>query len=165
MALARTDATSPLAITSTAPITGAKAAVPGYGVEWRTDYDPLYKRFSNGSIQADARHGNFFVSVGQTFVNSVPTLTPNANQIHGSFGFGNSQRRGWSMAFTSSYDYRQDVMQFVAGQVTYNTDCCGFNVQYRRFAFGTRNENQFRVAFSVANVGFFGNMKKQEKLF
>ena len=33
MALARTAATSPLAMTSTVPSTGASAAVPGYGVD------------------------------------------------------------------------------------------------------------------------------------
>jgi LPS-assembly protein len=49
--------------------------------------------------------------------------------------------------------------------VNYNTDCCGFSVQYRRFSFGARNENQFQVAFSVANLGSFGNLKKQERMF
>jgi len=56
-------------------------------------------------------------------------------------------------------------MQFATTQVNYNTDCCGFSVQYRRFSFGTRNENQFQVAFSVANLGSFGTLKKQERMF
>jgi LPS-assembly protein len=56
-------------------------------------------------------------------------------------------------------------MQFATTQVTYNTDCCGFSVQYRRFSFGTRNENQFRIAFSVANIGSFGTLKRQERIF
>jgi LPS-assembly protein len=38
-------------------------------------------------------------------------------------------------------------------------------VQYRRFGFATRNENQFRVAFAIANIGSFGTLKKQERLF
>jgi len=49
--------------------------------------------------------------------------------------------------------------------VTYNTDCCGFSVQYRRFAVGTRNENQFRIAFAVSNIGSFGTLKPQEPIF
>ena len=56
-------------------------------------------------------------------------------------------------------------MQFATTQVTYNTDCCGISFQYRRFNFGARNENQFRVAFAVANIGSFGTLKKQERLF
>jgi LPS-assembly protein len=38
-------------------------------------------------------------------------------------------------------------------------------VQYQRLSFGTRNENQFRVAFAIANIGSFGTLKKQERLF
>jgi LPS-assembly protein len=50
--------------------------------------------------------------------------------------------------------------------VSYNNDCCGISFEYRRFALGpVRNENQFRLAFSLANIGTFGNLKKQERLF
>jgi LPS-assembly protein len=80
-------------------------------------------------------------------------------------GVGNDNRRGWNAAFSAIYDYRIGVMQFATTQVTYNTDCCGFSVQYRRFSIGTRNENQFRIAFSVANIGSFGTLKRQERLF
>ena len=73
--------------------------------------------------------------------------------------------RGWNAAFSSVYDFRVGTMQFATTQVTYNTDCCGISVQYRRFNFGTRFENQFRVAFAVANIGTFGTLKKQERLF
>jgi LPS-assembly protein len=38
-------------------------------------------------------------------------------------------------------------------------------VQFGRFDFGTRNENQYRFAFAVANLGSFGNLKRQERLF
>jgi LPS-assembly protein len=39
-------------------------------------------------------------------------------------------------------------------------------MEYRRFALGTvRNENQFRFAFTLANVGTFGNLRRQDKLF
>ena len=45
------------------------------------------------------------------------------------------------------------------------TDCCGFSAEYRRFNFGVRDDAQYRVAFSIANIGTFGNLKKQERLF
>ena len=73
--------------------------------------------------------------------------------------------RGWNAAFNAIYDYRVGVLQFANTQITYNTDCCGFSVQYRRFSFGTRNENQFRVAFSIANLGSFGTLRRQERFF
>ena len=49
--------------------------------------------------------------------------------------------------------------------VTYNTDCCGFNVEYRRYNAGIRDESQFEWSFSIANVGTVGNLKKQDRLF
>jgi LPS-assembly protein len=78
---------------------------------------------------------------------------------------GEENRRGWNAAFMSIYDFRIGVMQFAQTQVTYNTDCCGISFQYRRLSFGTRNENQFRVAFAVANIGTFGTLKRQERMF
>jgi LPS-assembly protein len=51
-------------------------------------------------------------------------------------------------------------------QLAYNWDCCGLSVEYRRFALGAvRNENQFRFNFALANIGSFGNLRRQEKLF
>jgi LPS-assembly protein len=39
-------------------------------------------------------------------------------------------------------------------------------MEYRRFALGTvRNENQFRFALTLSNIGTFGNLKRQDKLF
>ena len=49
-------------------------------------------------------------------------------------------------------------------QVTYNTDCCGISVEYRRFNIGTRDDTQYRIAFAVSNVGTFGTLKKQERI-
>lgn len=57
------------------------------------------------------------------------------------------------------------MTQFSTAQVNYNTDCCGISVEYRVFNIGTRNESQYRVAFAVSNVGSFGTLKKQEKIF
>ena len=41
-----------------------------------------------------------------------------------------------------------------------------FSFEWRRFAIGhTRNENQFRVALSIANVGSFGTLSPRERMF
>jgi LPS-assembly protein len=142
------------------------APVPGFGVEWRADYDPARGRYVNNGVNADARISRYFVSLGHNSIRSDPqTLTPSANQIRGLVGVGDVNRRGWNAAFTAIYDFRIAQMQFSTTQVTYNTDCCGFSIQYRRFSFGPRNENQFRLAFAIANIGTFGTLKKQERLF
>ena len=50
-------------------------------------------------------------------------------------------------------------------QVSYNTDCCGWSVQLRQFNLGIRNENQYLFSFSVANIGNFGSLQKQARIF
>ena len=65
-----------------------------------------------------------------------------------------------------AYDISSSFLQYSAFQLSWNNDCCGISFEYRRFALGpVRNENQFRLAFSLANIGTFGNMKQQERLF
>ncbi len=135
------------------------------GVEWRTDYDPLLGHVANSVFSADWRQDKYYVSLGHAMVRTDPILSPSQNQFRASFGLGNENRRGWNMGFFGYYDYRQRILQYASTQVTYNTDCCGFSVQYRRFSFGTRNENQFRISFAVANIGAFGTLKRQEQLF
>ena len=138
---------------------------PGFGLEWRSDYDPLRDKVVSSSLTADARFSKWFVSLGHNSLRSVPTLSPPANQFRGLVAIGQENRRGWNAAFSAVYDFRTSQMQFATTQVTYNTDCCGWSVQYRRFSFGMRHENQFRVAFAIANIGSFGTLKKQERLF
>ncbi len=140
--------------------------IPGFGIQWRADYDPVTGGLLENGVDGDFRFaGKYFVVVGHNLVRGNPNLNPPANQFHGQIGWGNENRRGWNFSFQSYYDYLQGRLQYAATQVNYNTDCCGFTVQYRRFSFGTRNEKQFQVSFSVANLGSFGNLKKQERMF
>jgi LPS-assembly protein len=157
---------------------------PAFGLEWRTDYDPLRGKLINGSASADARFNNYFFSVGHNKVSCIPlvgeggpadpcrgtpapgtVLSPPSNQIRGMVGLGQENRRGWNGGFFALYDYRLGILQFANTQVTYNTNCCAYSFQYRRLNFGTRDENQFRVAFVIANIGSFGTLRRQERLF
>jgi LPS-assembly protein len=138
---------------------------PRVGVEWRTDYDPMRGRITNSTLTTDARFGRYFVGLGHNQVQSVPLLTPSSNQMLIRGGFGAESQRGWNAGFNGVYDFRLGLLQFGLTQVSYNTDCCGVSFQYRRFNFGTRNEHQFLASFVVANIGSFGTLKKQERLF
>jgi LPS-assembly protein len=151
--------------------------VPWLGAEWRADYDQLRGQVVNSGLTVDSRVRRYYLSVGHNQVScvllatgdcsdmTVSRLSPASSQMRMQLGFGDANKRGWNAGFTGIYDYRIGIMQFATTQVTYNTDCCGLSVQYRRFSFGTRNENQFRVAFAIANIGSFGTLKKQERLF
>ncbi len=135
------------------------------GFEWRADYDPLLGGITNSGATVDARWSNYFVSVGDFQVRTDPVLAPNSNQLRGEIGIGNQNRKGWNGAFSSYYDVKRGVVDYSTLEVTYNTDCCGISVEYRRFNIGTRDETQYLVAFAVSNIGTFGTLRKQERIF
>ena len=149
------------------PIVSAIRAkpIPELAIEWRADYDPLRGIITNTGFTADVRKGQVFVAFGHNKVAKIPLLSPEANQLVGRIGYGNEQHKGWNAGFNSVYDYRQGILQYAATQISYNSDCCGISVQWRRFSFGARNENQYLVSFAVANIGTFGTLRKQERLF
>lgn len=170
------------------PVVSALRAQPrdAFAFEWRADYDPMRGRITNTSLTVDTRSANYFLSFGHTKVSCVPlsdvealereafcksapsgqVLSPPSNQFRGTLGIGNENRRGWNAGVYGVYDYAIGVLQYVNTQLTYNTECCAFSGQYRRFNFGARSgENQFRLALVIANIGSFGTLKRQERLF
>jgi len=139
---------------------------PGISVTWMTDYDPRLHRFVNSTLTGDFRIRRYFVSVGSDQVRPNPLVAPPANQFRNTIGYGDPNRKGINMAFSSVYDYRQKLLSYGVAQVTYNTDCCGISFQVRRFNIGTRlGDNTYLVSFSIANIASVGTLKKQERLF
>lgn len=134
--------------------------------EWRTDYDPYFHRFTNTSLSVDGRlKSKYFWSLGDTEIHTDPILLPSANQLHTMLGYGNPNSRGWNAGFQIWYNLTQSTVQFWDFQVTKNTDCCGFSVQYRRFNIGNRDDSQIQFAFAIANIGTFGSLKRQDRMF
>jgi LPS-assembly protein len=81
-------------------------------------------------------------------------------------GYGSPNKRGFSGAFDLGLDARLSRVQYGSAQLGYNWDCCGVNLEYRRFSLAqVRNENQFRFTFALSNVGAFGNLRRGERLF
>jgi LPS-assembly protein len=150
------------------PIVSVFRVQPGplpVNFEWRTDYDPLRHAFVNSSVGIDGRVKKYFWNVRHTEVNTDPFLTPKANQIGSTLGYGNPNSRGWNYGFNINYDYLKGQLLFWDAQVTKNTDCCGFSVQYRRIAVGTRDDTQIEASFAVSNIGSFGSLKRQDRIF
>jgi LPS-assembly protein len=137
-----------------------------YDVELRQDYDTTLRRFTNASYSGNVNWGKAFASAGEFLVRPSIAISAPSDQLHFTVGYGSQGRTGWNGVFTGAYDARSGFLQYTAFQVSYNNNCCGVSFEYRRFALGpVRNENQFRMAFSLANIGTFGNLKKQERLF
>ena len=138
---------------------------PFLSLEWRADYDPLRHKMIDQSYGVTVRYSKYFAGMSQTAISTNPLLVPQANQISIGGGYGSNNRKGWNVAANMVRDtlLGRNLFEFV--QSSYNTDCCGFSVQYRRINFGIRNENQYLFSFSVANIGTFGSLQKQQRLF
>ena len=149
------------------PIVSALRFSPRWNIsfEWRADYDPLRHEVVASMASADWRKGSYFISVGHNESHSAEYLLSSENQIRAAAGVGNQTRRGWNAAVVAVYDYKVGSLIYAIGQATYNTDCCGFSVQLARSHWGAFDETQYRFAFAVANLGSFGTLKRQERLF
>jgi LPS-assembly protein len=143
-------------------------------LEWHLDYDTQRGRINASTALITQHFGDFFVGGSQAFVHTlgefvasnqiVPPLE--FNQFRYIMGYGNPNKRGISAAANIGFDVDSRYLQYSAIQTSYNWDCCGFSLEYRRLALGqVRNENQYRFALSLTNLGTFGTLRRQERLF
>ncbi len=81
-------------------------------------------------------------------------------------GFGDPNRPGLALAANAGIDINLGTIQYAAIQTSYNWNCCGFSVEYRKYELGAvRNENAYRFNLTLANIGSAGNLRRAERLF
>lgn len=147
-----------------------------YDTELRADFSPSGGGVLNAGITSGVHHGDFSLQATDFFISReqsegfgapLPgTVTPSFNLLNARVVYGNASRKGLSAAFGINYNLSQRVANALVGQVTYNLGCLGLDVGYNRFNLGPlRDENQFRIALSLANVGSFGNLKSRDRLY
>jgi len=151
------------------PIVSDIKVTPGekYDAEQILEYDPqLEKITAIGSLIKVKPYSEFFATVAHFRFQADPALQPLSNQVRALFGYGSLNRKGFNATAGISYDVTNSVLQNQIAQINYNGGCCGIALEYRRINLGpVRTENQFRVAFIIANLGTFGNLRRQEKIF
>ncbi len=146
---------------------------PRTNTEWDLDYDLKAGRINASTALVNYHYGPFTVGGGDAFLrvidNSLGTTQPSASDFHQLrvlLGYGQLNKRGFSAASSFGFDANHGSLQYATAQTSYNWDCCGLSLEYRRFALGSvRNENQYRFSFTLANVGAFGNLRRQERLY
>ena len=143
-------------------------------LQWELDYDATKGRINASTLFTTFHFGDFFLGGSHAFLRvpgeiftSNPVPGPDQfNQFRILAGYGSPSKRGLSTAVNVGFDSTFNFVQYSAAQAAYNWDCCGASFEYRRFALGSvRNENSFRFAFTLANIGTFGNLRRQERLF
>ena len=136
--------------------------------EWDLDYDFQLGRINESTLLVNYNLGSFTVGGGDAFL-QIPqpnTIPLKFQQFRVALGFGGLARRGLSAASSFGIDSETGQLQFATAQTTYNWNCCGVTMEYRRYAIANvRNENLFRFTFSLANIGSFGNLRRQERLY
>ncbi len=166
------------------PIVSDFKITPGglYDLEQILEYDPQIQRLVTiGTLLKVKPYREFFATVAYFRLNANPAFSelpllpppplltfeqPASNQIRGLVGYGSETRKGFNLLAGVGYDFENKTLQNQIVQLSYNGSCCGLAVEYRRINLGqVRAENQFRLAFIIANIGTFGNLRHQEKIF
>ncbi|MGB6544225.1 MAG: LPS assembly protein LptD [Candidatus Acidiferrales bacterium] len=175
------------------PVVSDLVITPGgpFDAELRTDFDPQQGRFTTTGLLVKAHPYKLVTAtIAEFAINNNPIyctpattseagsgtsidvpstcayLQPPENQLRMLVGYGDLNRRGWNASLGYSYDFRQNEVQDELAQISYNGSCCGLAIEYARLALGElRTENQFRVALVIANIGTFGNLRRQEKIY
>lgn len=153
---------------------------PNTDVQWVMTYDPVTERINSSTAFVDYRIGEIFLGGSHAFLQVPGEVTTSStvqgnqvpapsvfNQYRVLLGYGHPGKRGLSAGMSLGFDQDKNFLQYAAVQTSHNWDCCGVSVEYRRFSVGSvrSNENQFRFAFTLLNVGTFGNLRRQERLF
>ena len=173
------------------PIVSDFKITPGgrYDLEQILQYDPQNQRLVTiGTLIKAKLYQEFFTTVAYFRLNDNPSLSdiaglpppatcvpaneacpfqqPLSNQIRALGGYGSENRKGFNFIGGVGYDFTNKTLQNQIVQASYNGSCCGLALEYRRINIAqVRTENQFRVAFIIANIGTFGNLRHREKIF
>src|SRR5467141_347718 len=164
------------------PIVSDIKLTPGgpYDLEQILQYDPHNQRLVTiGTLLKVKPYSEFFATIAHFRLDDNPSVSdvqppatlpfqqqPPSNQIRALIGYGSETRKGLNFITGIGYDFTNKTLQNQIVQASYNGGCCGIAVEYRRINLGqVRTENQFRIAFMIANIGTFGNLRHQEKIF
>jgi LPS-assembly protein len=154
-------------------------------IEWDFDYDTGAKKFTRNNTFLDLHEGKFFGGFsyarlnapGRFYTEVIDTTTSqttgltssaisNFSQMRVLLGYGTPSQAGLSAAASAGIDLNLGNAQYITLQTSYNWNCCGLSVEYRKYDLGTvRDEGAYRFNFTLANIGTAGNLRRAESLF
>ncbi|HZY62485.1 MAG TPA: LPS assembly protein LptD [Edaphobacter sp.] len=149
-------------------------------LEWDFDLDTGAKKFTSNNVLVNLHEGNAFAGLsyarlnapGRSYTQGNASAVSNFNQLRLLIGYGAPTKPGFGIAANMGLDLHQSskiqggLLQYGALQTSYNWDCCGFSVEYRKYELGSvRNESAYRFNFTLANIGAAGNLRRAERLF
>jgi LPS-assembly protein len=159
-------------------------------LEWDFDYDtcsasssPVHpsnaplkceSKFTSNNVYIDVHQGNIVAGLSyarlnapaRSYVDGVLSSVADFEQMRVHVGLGSPAKRGLSAAATAGIDIDLGTVQYGAIQTSYNWNCCGLSVEYRKYELGTaRNDNGYKFNFTLANIGSAGNLRHADQVF
>jgi LPS-assembly protein len=131
-------------------------------------------KFTANNIYIDVHQGSIVSGISyarlnapaRSYVDGVLSSVADFDQMRVHFGFGNPAKRGLSAAASAGIDIDLGTVQYGAIQTSYNWNCCGLSVEYRKYELGTaRNDNGYKFNFTLANIGSAGNLRHSDQVF
>jgi LPS-assembly protein len=159
--------------------------------EWDFDFDTGAKKINSSNIFVDVHEKNVFggvsyallnapgrtytedLSSSNTLIGLSASAIANFSQMRLLAGYGTPAKLGFTAAAGAGLDLNAgsglntaDTLQYLTIQSSYNWNCCGVSIEYRKYDLGDiRNEGAYRFNFTLANIGTAGNIRRSESLF
>ncbi len=150
-------------------------AIDNLRIEWDMDYDPRGGRLGADNLYAGYSWGRTTVGLGHALLNAVDeqgsaASTIQSQQLQPFLQIGKPNGSGFNLAANGGYDFVHGALQYAGIQATYNWDCCGLTLGYRRFQLGnlgtvSRDETQYLYSFTLANFGSVGDIRRTNTVF
>jgi LPS-assembly protein len=146
-------------------------AIDNLRIEWDLDYDPKAGRMGADNVFAGYSWGNTTVGVGHALLNAIDeskgsASTIKSQQLQPFLTIGKPTAGGFNLAINGGYDFVLGTVQYAGVQATYNWNCCGLTMGYRRFELGSvRDETQYLYSFTIANFGSVGDVRRTNSVF
>ena len=159
--------------TNVAPITSRLRfeAIDNLRIQWDLDYDPKGGQLSADNLFAGYSFGRTTIGLGHALLNAVDesrgsASTIKSQQLQPFLAIGKPTSVGFNLAANGGYDFVLGQLQYAGIQTTYNWDCCGLTLGYRRFQLGSvRDETQYLYSFTLANFGSVGDIRRTNSVF
>jgi LPS-assembly protein len=140
------------------------APTPVNTVGVQLDYDTQLRRLRSTGVAAGLRKNLWGSNLSYVF-NAETSFQAANNQLQGSLSYGNGLNRGLSFSTAAAYDFQRRLFQGATVRLGYNSECYGLTFEITNYNLGARQENKWRLAFSLKNIGTFGNMRSQDRVF
>jgi LPS-assembly protein len=144
------------------------ATTPQTSTDIEVDYDTQREEFRSVGIMGSLNRSIVRSSVGYFFNKRTEIQSPN-NQLRGLITIGDATRAGLSAGagFSTGFSYEKQrwIFQGSTAQVHYNAECYGLRFEFSQVDLGARREIGWRAAITLKNLGTFGNLRPQERLF